>query len=180
MARQSSPLVSWFAAWFRRPNFPVICWFASIEPVVCHIHGANPELPVTDRHQSKSLRDLTKSSPLDLREEKVRDPISCTDSQSICIEWRNWSIPWPILGKRVHGSSHFIYDVPHPDDPHTMSMSARRRKGTIAPPASLWTKKRNHRNQKDNHLYWNPFDRRYRMEPNPLREGLVRTTKRKL
>lgn len=100
--------------------------FPQSNPVVCHIHGANPELPVTDRHKSKSLRDLTKSSPLDLREEKVRDPISCTDSQSICIEWRNWSIPW--LGKRVHGSSHFIYDVPHPDDPHTMSMSARRRK----------------------------------------------------
>ena len=38
---------------------------------MCHIHGANPELPVTDRQQSKSLRDLTKSSPLDLREEKA-------------------------------------------------------------------------------------------------------------
>ncbi|KAM7249904.1 hypothetical protein ACFE04_019683 [Oxalis oulophora] len=36
----------------------------SHEPVVCHIHGANPELlPI-----GITLRDLTKSSPLDLRE----------------------------------------------------------------------------------------------------------------
>lgn len=41
-----------FVAWFLTPNFPVICIFALIELVACHIHGANLELPIVDWHQS--------------------------------------------------------------------------------------------------------------------------------
>lgn len=114
---------------YRRPNFPLISWFASIKSVAYHIHSAIPEL-------------LIGIKPMLLRRpgwwvpfhnwEKVRNPISYKNSQSICIEWRNWSIPWSILGKPtdcIHGSNNRIYDVQ--DDQHT-SAGRRRRKGTIA------------------------------------------------